>query len=174
MQVYNGGGPGSWAFNVFNQNEPFPNRNIVRNNFVYNTEGILLWRGDSNIAYNNVVYGGRYGFSIGGGATNTKVYNNTIYNNSVLGIDTVNSTSTMVRNNIVYQNGTVPINATGTNLTVSTNLTTDPKFANASGGDFHLQAGSPAIATGADLSAEGISTDITGLVSRPPFNIGAY
>ena len=167
-----------YAIHNFNTNYPYPDRNVYRNLMVYNTGGILIYRGDGNIAYNNIVRDTLdHGFTVGGGATNTKIYNNTIYNSSKFGIDTVNSTGTVIRNNIIFQNQMAAINNEGVGVIMSNNLTSDPLFINPSSSDFRLQSGSPAIDRGFNVSSEGVTFDYTGISVRPQgsaYDIGAY
>jgi len=109
-----------------------------------------------------------------------------IRNNIIIGFEnspiTTNSTwqtgvgtisDLFIQNNIMYGNG----NSNAPNLGVSipyyvnsNNLTSSPLFA--SGVDFHLQAGSPAIGKG--LSLSGITTDYSGNAVKSPPSIGAF
>ena len=181
LQIYNIVGrdfmqPYSWGMHFYNSNPPCANRNIIRSIYAHKTAGILVWCGDSNMVYNNIVSGGIYGFSVGGGATNTKVYNNTVYNNSSTGIDTANSTGTIIKNNIIYQNGGGAVNNAGVSVIISNNLMMNPTFVDTSASNFRLQPGSAAIDTAANLTSEGVTTDYTGR-SRPQgsgFDIGAF
>jgi hypothetical protein len=54
---------------------------------------------------------------------------------------------------------------------MAASVTTDPKFMNAAGYDFHLLAGSPAIGAGATTAA---LFDVDGTARGPSFDIGAY
>ena len=56
-------------------------RNVIKNNRVYNNgrTGILIGWGDSNIAYNNIVWNNADGLRVDYGASNTRIYNNTVY-----------------------------------------------------------------------------------------------
>jgi parallel beta-helix repeat protein len=168
-----------YAIHNFNTYAPFPDRNTYRNLLVYNSGGILIYRGDGNVAYNNIVRGAvdDHGFTVGGGASNTKIYNNTVYGSAKFGIDTTNSTWTIVKNNIFFGNRLSPIYDGGVGSIISNNLTADPSFVNASGNDFRLQSGSAAIDRGTNLSGEGINSDYSRSTSRPQgsgFDIGAY
>ena len=155
-----------------------PSRNIYRNLYVRNTDGILLWSGDANLAYNNIVSDSlSAGFSVAGDATNTKIYNNTIYNGSSVGIEIFHATGIIVRNNIIYRNALGTIINDGTGTTMSNNLTSDPRFVDYTAEDFRLQSGSPAIDGGMDLSSEGITFDYTRTSNRPQgpaYDVGAY
>jgi len=92
----------------------------------------------------------------------------------------------IIANNLITQPGFLPSPVAYIDLqnsvpvTVSNNLslaTTDlAKFVNAAGGDYHLLSGSPAINTGMNTSAYGVTTDMDGN-ARPSggtFDIGAY
>jgi len=116
---------------------------------------------NNNIAYNN----NRAGFLIPDWAQNESslkknIYfiNNTAYKNgSGININSVRIENIVIRNNIFYLNGTsIQIGSTVPTAQIVSdhNLTSqDPKFANPSGGDFHLQSGSPAVDTGSSLNA---------------------
>ena len=96
-----------------------------------------------------------------GGSRNNQVYNNTVWN-TVFGIWGQGDSNVLVYNNI----SDVDI---GVGTDKQNNLvTSDSRFVNASGGDFHLQSGSPAIDAGRQLP--GI-TD--GFAGNAP-DIGAY
>src|SRR5215813_2847243 len=142
---------------------------------------MVLWCGDRNVAYNNLLYnntGG--GIGLDGGSTNGAAYSNTLYNNTVGGIGTSNSTGTIVKNNIIWANGNT-INRTGSGLVESNNLCadcaikSDPRFVNPAGADFHLQFGSPAIGAGANLgSLYDIDYDGNPRPAAGAWTIGAY
>ena len=157
-----------------------PNNNIIRGNKFHDfgtldknrSSGILVYNGDGNRVYNNLVYNGPQGISIGPGASNSTVYNNTVYNTTISGITTAGS-NTIVKNNIAYQSPT-PIGNSGTGTVMSNNLTADPKFI--SGTDFRLQSGSSAIDGGSSLVDTDIIMDLAGGI-RPQgccYDIGAY
>jgi hypothetical protein len=121
--------------------------NIVRN-FGTNSEpygqgnrtAIFVAAGDDNRIYNNIADGqvnGEYGINAGYSATNTLIYHNTVYECSVTAITLGTQTGTIIRNNIMWQNADT---IQGSGYTASNNLTTDPGFVNAAGGDFHLNA----------------------------------
>jgi Right handed beta helix region len=150
----------SFGFHIYDHGKP--QNNIVRNNSIHDFgwaancpsdarclgkpadgrgNGILL-DGSGHVAYNNLVYNGKYGISLYGGCINCQAYNNTVYNLSSGGITVDSNTSNAsVRNNIVYQSAGNIINNAGS-ATVSNNLTGDPQFINAAGGDFHLTSNS--------------------------------
>jgi hypothetical protein len=99
------------------------------------------------------------------------VYNNitksSTYGNTAFGV----SNATNVRFNWNSFNGTVNATMPTTN---NNNLTTDPMFENAAGGDFRLKLGSPAINSGTATKAP--ATDIKG-TARPQgsgYDRGAY
>jgi Right handed beta helix region len=147
------------------------------------TAGILVAVGDGNLVCNNLIWNNFTGVQIDTGATNSKVYNNTIYKSfGDAGIrngypNPPGARHTVIRNNILYQNTNgdkimnyAPGMVTDHNLIGGL----DPKFVNAAGHDFHLQASSPAIDAGATLPE--VTTDHEG-VRRPQkraYDIGAY
>jgi hypothetical protein len=157
----------------------------------YNGYAIHLYDAPQNITVRNVQIYDNIAYKYGGGMFsygNTKVYNNLFYNNTLgswhpsgngeyysntfyalpqFGLTISGGT---VRNNIFYQ---ASLDTSGT--TTSNNLVgTNPQFVNAGTGDFHLQAGSPAIDAG--MTVSGVTTDFD---KRPRpqgarFDIGAY
>jgi len=145
---------------------------IIENNLVYNNggtfahpsgstgcriitggDGIVVWHGSANIIRNNIV-SNNVGFGIRVNADSTVsddsnlVYNNTVYKNGKEGIYSYAGHNTVVKNNISYLNSGQEIFGG----IQSNNLTTDPNFVNAAGGDFRLHVGSPAIDAGVTLS----------------------
>jgi len=139
--------------------------------------GILLTDTAQGTITNSTVSGNTYvGILLGDTAQGT-IQNNVIYGNKYQGIDCGYTSKCSVVNNISMNNGGVGIIAaqksnfvrlaynlsfgnqsgsyndfwTTSELTQSGNLSLDPKFVNATGGDFHLQSGSPAINTGDPL-----------------------
>jgi parallel beta-helix repeat protein len=158
--------------------------NIVRQNQVYDNNqsagygaGILLSSGDSNIAYNNLIWGSSHyvGLQIGFSASNPMAYNNTIYNNHY-GVDIGSSSSNAVmQNNIVYSSSASNYANRGVGTVADHNLIgTNPSFANAAAADFRLQVGSPAIDAGVTVSS--VTTDFSGAL-RPQgggYDLGAF
>ena len=161
------------------------NNNVVRQNQVYDNNqshgygaGIILSSGDSNIAYNNLIWGSLHyvGLQIDYTASNSMAYNNTIYNNqSGIDIGYNNSANTVIQNNIVYSNGASNYRDRGVGTVADHNLIgPNPLFVNAAAGDFDLQPGSPAIDAG--ISVSSVTTDIAG-TPRPQgggYDIGAF
>jgi hypothetical protein len=147
---------------------------IVRNCTVYgegfatHEAGIIL-SGINNVAYNNIVRDCYFGFVIR--RDGNAVYNNTVVRN--VGGISIEGTNLIHRNNIYHQNNTDVIVDGGTGTIASDNLTTDPLFISPVSNDFHLQAGSPAIGVGFDLSGT-VTTDFDGNTRTVPYDIGAY
>ena len=173
-----------WGVHIYSVSNSEVNNNIVSNNVIYDNarvgdrgSGILLSSGSGNLAYNNLVWGNKYGISIAfNGVSDSEVYNNVVYANNGYGISIdVDSADAIIRNNIVYGNAWGEISDAGSGTVQDHNLVgTDPQFANASAHDFRLRTSSPAIDTGIALSA--VPYDRDG-VSRPRgagFDIGAY
>ena len=138
-------------------------------------DGIVVWHGSGNIIRNNVSSGNiGYGIRVNEDTTlstrSNLVYNNTVYKNGNIGIYSYLGNKTLVRNNISY------LNSKGNIFSgiASYNLTTDPKFINASARDFRLQSSSPAIDKGIKLLE--VLKDFRG-VARPrgiAYDIGAF
>lgn len=190
MQNNPGGGiqvfPGSLAF-------PINGLRIRRNKIFGNNScdtsdvgGIIVHASDvvgavDNVEiYNNLIYDNKPPVSINPNgirasnqARGTKIWNNTIYGHPNYGIVIQNTTNTDCRNNIVYGNTTGQINQSGnTGLTSSSNVTTNPLFANEATRDFHLLLGSPAIGTGVVIAQ--VSVDYDGVPRGNPPDVGAY
>lgn len=162
--------------------------NTIDGNEVYNNAlssgsapGILVDNGTGNLVMNNIVRLNKNGIQVGNPWTSaataslTKVYNNTVYSNLPgLGIDIfISSSQVEVKNNIVYKNGGA-IGNKGVSTVMSNNLLTDPKFVDELGGNFKLQATSPAVNQGVVLVQ--VPIDIAG-VARPQLgthDIGAH
>ncbi len=83
----------------------------------------------------------------GGGASSDSLIVNNILTGNRVGISTYwggsVGTNNVVRNNLSWGNSSGDF--TGTGVTFSSNLVVSPLFVNAAAGDYHLQAGSPAI-----------------------------
>jgi len=131
---------------------------VIRNNTVYsnsNRSALLITQSSGTLIYNNILYSnGVDGIELyGSGVSGTQIYNNTIYGNGryCVHIPDTGSSTTSVRNNICYGNGTDRVLDQGSSTTSSNNLMANASFANAPGGDFHIQSGSPAIAGGQNL-----------------------
>jgi hypothetical protein len=192
-ELYNLDGYGVQFYNGYT----FSNvdRNIVRNNKFTNTGfvrffgGVTVNHGTDNKIYNNI-FSNTFGvIDVVRNARNTLVANNTLYNNQAWGIrldiGTSNGPNTTVKNNILFTSETIEVGgAPGTNCShnlspgtpagCSNNSTANPQFVNAGGGDFTLQAGSPAINAGTTVSL--VTTDYAGVArpQGPAYDIGAY
>jgi hypothetical protein len=177
MQVYNNN---RYGIQIYSYGSSSVSNNIVRNSQIYGNgyAGITVNTGSDNQVYNNLFYNNAGGIELGlnGPAINFQAYNNTIYNNAGQGIQLgAYNQGAKVQNNIVYQNsGGDIVDSSSTGTTLRNNLTTNPKFIDASTNNFHLQATSPAINAGITLSAA--QTDLDG-IARPQgalYDIGAY
>jgi len=142
--IYSNFGCGVQTYNGYGERT---DGNIIRNNRIYsngtggNAAAVVVTSGDSILVYNNLIYGNSRGIEVAwNNPTNAMIYNNTIYNNPTGIVMNADSAGARVKNNIVYQSGGITNNGSGTVL--SNNLTTDPHFVNAAGGDFHLTAAS--------------------------------
>ena len=170
--------------------------NIIINNNIFTTagatgQGIEVNSSAGNIyLINNVLYGMRQGIVVFAAGGSVYIYNNTI-NATELGIIGNASATVRAKNNISngssdnyfssfhvssdYNISNLAGDAPGANSLNSTTV----NFADASGGDFRLLAGSPGIDQGVDLSSDPnfpFNTDIIGTV-RPQgaaWDIGAF
>ncbi|MBZ5515237.1 MAG: right-handed parallel beta-helix repeat-containing protein [Acidobacteriia bacterium] len=144
--------------------------------------GIHLWHSASNlIIANNTLFNNLSGgIIVGNNATiaDHLVVNNNISYNNKQGIKEEGNTGTynIYRNNLVFQNSSSNFSLQHGN-TASGTVSADPQFVNFTGdstGDYHLQAGSPAIDAGTSENAP--TADFDG-VRRPQgtaWDIGAY
>lgn len=183
MDVYNNLG---YGIHVWTGTTALANRNIFRDNNVHHNGtatgqcGIVYSGGADGQIYNNRVWanggGGICANHGGGSATGILIAHNSVYgnqgNSGFYGIYTPGN-SAVVRNNISYNNGGLG-NVSYGSSTQSNNITTNPLFVNVGTGDFHLQAGSPAIDAGTTTSVTGITTDADGTTWSVPREAGAY
>jgi hypothetical protein len=194
--------PNHAAYNLFPINEENPQKLMVGNSIKYCISARSMcgvytrYQKDFEVS-NNLIYD-----SYGGGIymidsrddhmapSYNYQSNNKIVNNVITGcvtkytytyaIANFNAQNSIIQNNIVFNNknhNEIYVESGAAKGTVvSNNLLTDPKFVNASSHDYHLQAGSPAIDKGANLSSIGITDDLDGN-ARPSgagYDIGAY
>ncbi|MEP7308717.1 MAG: right-handed parallel beta-helix repeat-containing protein [Acidobacteriota bacterium] len=184
--IYDTSGAG---IQIYNADGDAADNNILRNNRIHDITrtGSLdeVWGiinvGSNNQIYNNLIYGIKIGnpansglAGIASSGNSNKIWNNTIYNKNNTGI-VVQGSSTDVRNNIVYLVTGSPYVNNGSGTVQTNNLFgVDPLFVNGSANNFQLQAGSPAVNAGTNLST--VTTDFAG-VSRPQgaaADIGAF
>jgi hypothetical protein len=179
--VYNNPGGGGQFY-------PGPiNGVIFRNNRIHNNNTITT--GNSNVGgveimqsgyaitnvqvYNNLFYNNNTpgagispGFQIHG-ASGVKVWNNTAYGNKDFGfIFWGDAANTEFRNNISYGNGGGTVLNQSSSTIQSNNLFSNPFFANADAGDFHLTSAST------DAIDKGINVGLPFSGAAP--DIGAY
>src|SRR5262245_36783011 len=155
---------------------PSANSNTIRNNRceTNGSRGIII-SGNSNLFYNNISDRNGWGMEVIG--DNNRVYNNTFYNNGSgsFCIWISGGTGNRVQNNSCYANAQNSIQNSGSSSTIDSNLFVNPLFVNASGGDFHLNSGSPAI--GAAMNLYGTFTTDYDVTARPQtgaWDIGAF
>ncbi len=160
------------------------------NNIIKNGPGngiICLGYGD-NVVYNNLILGaGAYGVYVDTRYTPGQAFsfiNNTVVNSGSDGFMIAAGKIPMnnVINNIIVnpKTGKFINTRNSAKVTDKNNYTTmnvaDVKFVNASGGDYRLASGSPAIDKGADVSSFGVTYDFSS-TARPTgngYDIGAY
>ena len=156
--------------------------NVVRNihefgantgTSAYSTCGIRVLGLTNRYVINNTIYDVDNGINTGTSLPHY-LYNNIISNASGNHIFIENPTTWELKNCLVYQNGgPVRINIGGSVYTlpqlksafskVQGCLTADPLFVNAAGGDFHLQATSPAVDAGIEASVYATFQSLYGL-----------
>lgn len=186
-KIYNYSGGGIHAY-------PGPISNlIIRGNAIHNNSistyssvgGILVWGTPSSIIsntqiYNNLVYRNGNsskdpGITIGPYTTGTKVRNNTVYGNKGFGIYIKQAANnTVVQNNISYGNNIGNYYNGGAGTIYSHNLTTDPKFINASINNFQIQSDSPAANKGILVSSVPNDYKNTLRPKGATYDIGGY
>lgn len=124
---------------------------VIRNNVIFNNAdvGILIkYEPISNIRiHNNVIYGNSSGISISTTIDHLEIVNNIFASNrgGHIGISG-NLTNDLVTHNLYDQPASV-----GSGVTDAHPLFGNPLFIDTNNGDFHLQAGSPAIDAGLDI-----------------------
>jgi probable HAF family extracellular repeat protein/parallel beta-helix repeat protein len=149
------------------------NSNVVKGNTASYMGGGVYISGystgkvvNSLITENTAGFGGGVGFAA---YTGGQLVNSTVVNNSS-GIGVAAYSSPTITNSIVWGNTDFQISRQPT-VTYSIveggfsgdgNLDSDPLFANAANGDYHLMSGSPAIDSGANTSASGVTSDFDG------------
>jgi parallel beta-helix repeat protein len=131
---------------------------------------------DNVKVYNNVLYGNAnagltFWKESDGTIGNIQIVNNTFYGNASGAVtsSTDIAGTNLLRNNI-FGEGDVALD----NFVTDTNLTGDPGFVDAAGGDFHLVDGSGAIDTGSADSAPTFDRDYTTRPTGAGVDIGAY
>ncbi len=188
-EIYNNFGFGIHNYSNYSDPDSVCNRNIYRNNRVYNNgaAGIIVATGDDCKIYNNLFYdNGASGIRVDlRTPKNTQIYNNTAYRNGTSGGIVVRidaGTGTILRNNISYGN-TGPNYLAEVAVTESNNLWdgTNPLFVSTTAGsvDFlKIQSGSPAKDAGTNTAP--INTLVTvdhWYAARPQgtaYDIGAH
>jgi len=154
---------GGYAFHIFDSNSTIVSNNLVDGNSIYNAgyhswnfsvgyytqySAMVLASGSNNVAQNNIIYGSFGGIDITDSCKNCKVYNNTIYgstDNAGLVLfpqaDNVEAINNILYNNTAgdFSDYNPPGKVVHDNL-----IGTNPQFENASAGNFHLLATSPA------------------------------
>lgn len=171
-------------------------RNLVRNCYVHDYNrvvgpraGLLFYRGDDNVAYNNIIVNNPSSISSviqTTGQLRMLLYNNTLHNADNLGFGVTfndsqewpgptifHTADCEVRNCIIYQcaAGDIVDNGAATGTVLAANVTADPHFVDAAGGDYHINdITSPCCDTGNNLSGT-LTTDFDGN-ARPPASPG--
>jgi hypothetical protein len=134
--------------------------NAIMNNLFYGNggNGLALWNPAGDLVVNNTFY--RNGF-----------VNSESFGLSV-GVNRHATPADVIRNNIFYSNrGDLSINGSPT---ADHNLTTNPRFVNASNADFHLTANSHARDAGLSLPQVPCDFDGNGRPAGSAYDIGAY
>jgi parallel beta-helix repeat protein len=127
------------------------NNVVIKNNIIYNNAdvGILIkYEPISNIRiYNNVIYSNASGILILTAIDHLEIVNNILASNRGGHIEiSGNLTNDLVTHNLYDQPASV-----GSGVTDAHPVFGNPLFVDANNGDFHLQAGSPAIDAGVDV-----------------------
>jgi len=157
---------------------------LIANNVIYGNGSDGIYIGTDSLdrpiehtaVLNNTVHGnGGSGLIVGsggGGITDITVINNLFIGNDT-GIGGWGSTLGVITNNDVFGN-TANYSGPFPDMTGSDgNISADPLFTDSDAGDFHLQTGSPAVDSGAEVD---LDDDIEG-TPRPQgggFDMGAY
>ncbi len=154
---------------------------IIRNNIVDAFVNIYLANSSGVSILNNTLVGNteqNLDFNpvgIGVSKSTETVIENNIFYNQPGNIIYVNGNKPHSGQNMIYRDDGHPIYTTDTYNPAHDLLGIDPLFVNPQAGDYHLQAGSPAIDAGSDL--RGLVPDDFEGTSRPQgagYDIGAY
>jgi hypothetical protein len=177
----------SYAIHMYDDFHNSMNNNIIRNNIFINTGTLLIAEtGTGNQVYNNVLRSvGTTVFGFDRNGIRLTGNNNVLYNNTIVdggfgaggggkNCISMSGSGNTVRNNICYGNAVDTIAGTAGNVVNTNLLGANPSFVNPGGGDYHLQAGSLAVDTGATIAL--FATDLEG-GPRPQgaaWDLGAY
>ncbi|AYQ33527.1 T9SS C-terminal target domain-containing protein [Runella sp. SP2] len=136
---------------------------VFRNNYATSGGGIFNDNSSSNITnclfFNNTATTAGSGISNGGGTDMVQVVNCTFYGNTSSTTIINEKSATSISNSIVWGNsggvsgGTVTYSNVQGGVDGTGNISSDPRFENAAGGDFRLQQCSPAIDAGTNTNA---------------------
>ncbi|MBI5100026.1 MAG: right-handed parallel beta-helix repeat-containing protein [Nitrospirae bacterium] len=141
--------------------------NTIISNIIIDNDrhGILLYKATDHIVANNIIvsngWAGIYNYE-----SSVTTLNNTILANIQRGIFCNDTSFITTKNSIIWNNGDdlEGCSATYSNIEDGDlgegNISTDPKFVDPTGGDYHLQADSPSIDAGTNAGAP--SEDIEG------------
>ena len=169
-----------------NQIETIKSNKLLRNSA--QKGGGLCIGAYSNVVFSNMLIAGNSSQSYGGGVfadsySNAQILNSTITNNishytasNGSGIFPADYASLIVSNSIVWGNRGTDIYTTfGTQVTYSIlgsanagvgNVVANPLFSDTAAGNYRVKAGSPAIDTGRNTAASGVTVDLDGVL-RP-------
>ena len=176
--------------------------NIIRNNHTTNSDGGLYVAsgGDTVFLENNVITDNSADGGNGAGSYISAgvgvVYNNTVARNTTTmtggtgGLSFSSSVNGFVVGNIFWNNTTYGIYLASANVRLDYNdygtqggvtpsttigdLSTDPKFVDAAGGDYHLMGNSPLLGTTASPSIASIDPDGNDVPAGGKGDMGAY
>jgi hypothetical protein len=158
--------------------------------------GLIIFGGTGNIIRNNIVYEnaldeswgdnqGQWGIHVHSwsptNAGPNLIYNNTVYNHNgpgsvgilIVGEGVLEAFGgNVIQNNISYLNGFDLFPGEG-NVESHNLVGVDPKFVDASAGDFHLQADSAAIDAGVEIGEDSVDYDGIARPQGTGYDIGA-
>ena len=101
--VFNHGG---YAYHIYNTGATNINNNIICNNRIFMTGGVILTHGSNNLLCNSQVYENGIGIHLDYGCIDCRVSNNTIYRNTFNAIKVgEGAVNTIIENNILFDNG---------------------------------------------------------------------
>lgn len=132
----------------YNSEHPGSNLEVSNNLITGNSEGMRIFDGSNISVVNNTVVNNAPNCGVCTYVASTTITNNIVSNNG-FGLGAFGVTPTIRFNDVFNAGGNysdIP-NQTGLNG----NISADPQFVNAAGGDYRLNSGSPAINTGTDV-----------------------
>jgi hypothetical protein len=155
--------PAAGVVAFVNSSSPLIVNNIFENNPCRGIN-LTLPVGNTSVVINNTFVGNRVGIRVARGASQvTQTHRNNVIVQNDIGLELEfgsDANDPVWENNLVFSNN-IDYQGTADKTGTSGNISADPLFVDAPSGDYHLQAGSPAIDAGSALDAPIVDFDGT-------------